>query len=87
MSEYVPASLVLNNNLDVLVFRGKVNPYISVDAGAASLNATKIIRKELRPSLQTGAYKAKKGKKDVRVTVRVTQGKQTKIVNLRIQDL
>ena len=85
MSEYVPASLVLNNNLDVLVFRGKVNPYISVDAGAASLNATKIIRKELRPSLQTGVYKAKKGKKDVRVTVRVTQGKQTKIVNLQIK--
>jgi two-component system CheB/CheR fusion protein len=84
-SEYVPASLVLNSNLDVLVFRGKVDPYISVDAGVASLNAAKIVRKELRPALQTAVYRAKKGKKDIKETVRIKQGKKTRTVNIQIK--
>jgi two-component system CheB/CheR fusion protein len=84
-SEYVPASLVLNSNLDVLVFRGKVDPFISVDAGVASLNAAKIVRKELRPALQTAVYRAKKGKKDIKETVRIKQGKKTRTVNIQIK--
>jgi two-component system CheB/CheR fusion protein len=84
-SEYVPASLVLNSNLDVLVFRGKVDPYISVDAGVASLNVAKIVRKELRPALKTAVYRAKKGKKDISETVRIKQGKKTRTVNIQIK--
>ncbi len=34
MAEYVTASLVLNSNLDILSLRGKIDPYISIDAGA-----------------------------------------------------
>jgi two-component system CheB/CheR fusion protein len=85
MAEYVPAALVLNSNLDVLVFRGKVDPYISIDPGAASLNASKIVRRELRPGLQTAVYRAKKSKKDVKETVRLEQGKQTKTVNIQVK--
>jgi two-component system CheB/CheR fusion protein len=84
-SEYVPASLVLNSNLDILVFRGKVDPYISLNAGVASLNAAKIIQKELRPALQTAVYRAKKGKKDIKETVRIKQGKKIKTVNIQIK--
>ena len=47
-TEYGPATLLVNNNLDILVFRGDVTPYISPESGAASFNVTKIIRKELR---------------------------------------
>jgi signal transduction histidine kinase len=87
MAEYVPASLLLNNNLDVLVFRGKVNPYISIDSGVASLNAAKIVRKELRPTLQTAIYRAKKAKKDIKETVRLEQGKENRAVNIQVKTL
>jgi nitrogen-specific signal transduction histidine kinase len=84
MSEFVPASLLLNGNLDVLVFRGKIDPYISIEPGAASLNASRIVRKELRPSLQTAVYRAKKKKKDVNETVRFAEGQKNKTVNIQI---
>lgn len=87
MSEYVPASLVLNSNLDVLGFRGKVEPYLSVDAGTASFNVTKIVRKELRPVLQTAVYRAKKDKKEIKETVRTEQDKQTKTVSIQIKPI
>jgi two-component system CheB/CheR fusion protein len=85
LSDYVPASLLLNNDLDVIVFRGKVDPYISIDSGVASLKATKIVRKDLRPTLQTGLYKAKKTKKEVEETVRTEKDKHTKIVKIKIK--
>ncbi len=87
LSEYVPASLVLNSNLDVLGFRGKVEPYLSVDAGTASFNVTKIVRKELRPVLQTAVYRAKKDKKEVKETVRTEYDKQIKTVSIQIKPI
>jgi two-component system CheB/CheR fusion protein len=58
IAEYVPATLLLNNNLDILVFRGQVTPYLSPESGAASLNLAKMIRKELRTAIQTAVYRA-----------------------------
>ncbi len=87
MSEYVPASLLLNSNLDILVFRGKVDPYISIDSGIASLNISKIIRKELQPSLQTAVYRAKKGTKDVKEIVRLEHNGKTKMVSIQVKPI
>ncbi len=85
IAECVPASLVLNGNLDILVFRGKVDSYISVDSGAASLNVSKIVRKELRSAVQSAVYRAKKGKKDVKETVRFEKGKHKRVVGIRVK--
>jgi two-component system, chemotaxis family, CheB/CheR fusion protein len=87
MSEFVPASLVLNSNLDVLGFRGKVDPYLSIDAGTATFNATKMVQKELRPALQTAVYKAKKYNKEIKEAVRTEQDKQTKTVTIQIKPI
>jgi Methylase of chemotaxis methyl-accepting proteins len=85
MAEYVPASLLLNNNLDIVVFRGKIDPYISIDAGAATLNAIKIVQKELRPALQTAVYRSRKDKKNVEDTIRFEHGQETRIVNIQVK--
>jgi two-component system CheB/CheR fusion protein len=85
MKEYIPAAMLLNNNLDVLFFRGKVNPYISVDTGVASLNVNKIVKKELRAALQTAVYRAKKNQKDVTETVYLDQGKESKAINIHVR--
>ncbi len=72
-SEYGPATLLVNNNLDILVFRGDVAPYLIPESGAASFNVTKIIRKELRSQIQTAIYRAKKEKKAFKETVRLNK--------------
>lgn len=66
IAEYVPATLLVNNNLDILVFRGNVTPYLSPESGAASLNLAKMIRKELRTEIQTAVYRAIKENKAVK---------------------
>jgi two-component system CheB/CheR fusion protein len=84
-SEYGPATLLLNNNLDILVFRGDVAPFLSPESGVASLNVTKIIRKELRSQVQTALYRAKKEKTSIKDTVFFKQKGQSKTVNIEIR--
>jgi two-component system CheB/CheR fusion protein len=60
ITEYVPAAMLVNGNLDILVFRGNITPYLSPESGLASLNLSKLIRKELRPEVQTAVYRAKR---------------------------
>jgi two-component system CheB/CheR fusion protein len=73
--------------LDVLVFRGRTDPYISIDPGAASLNAARLVRKELRPALQTAVYRAKKGQEAVKEIVRLNQGDEARTVSIQVKSL
>jgi two-component system CheB/CheR fusion protein len=86
-TEYGPATLLVNNNLDVLVFRGDVAPYISPESGVASFNVTKIIRKELRSKVQTALYRAKKEKIVIKETVFSKQKGQPKTVNIEVRPI
>ncbi|HLN45230.1 MAG TPA: PAS domain S-box protein, partial [Candidatus Sulfotelmatobacter sp.] len=86
-SEYGPATLLVNNNLDILVFRGDVSAYLMPESGAASFNVTKIIRKELRSQIQTAIYRAKKEKKAFKETVRFKQKGKPKTVSIEIRQL
>jgi two-component system CheB/CheR fusion protein len=85
--EYGPATLLVNNNLDIIVFRGDVAPYLSPESGVASLNVNKIIRKEVRSQVQTALYRARKENKVFKETVRFKQKGQTKTVNIEIRPL
>jgi two-component system CheB/CheR fusion protein len=87
MAQYVPATLLVNGNSDILVFRGHVDPYISIEPGAPSFSITKMVRKELRPTVQTAIYRAKKSKKDIQETVRFEQDDQTKTVSIQVKSL
>ena len=87
LSEYTPPSILLNNDFEVIIFRGDVHPFIGIDSGVASLKATKIVRKDLRPTLQTGLYKAKKNKKEILEIVLEKDEKQSKKVKIKIKPL
>jgi PAS domain S-box-containing protein len=85
ITEYVPAALLLNNNLDILVFRGNVTPYLSPESGQISFNVAKMIRKELRADVQTAVYQAKKENKPVKKeAIRVKYGGQQKTFNIQV---
>lgn len=85
ITEYVPAAMLINSNLDILVFRGNVTPYLSPESGQTSLNVTKILRKELRSEVQTLVYRAKKDNKPVaEEAIRFQSGEIQKTVNIQV---
>ena len=88
ITEYVPAAVLVNSNLDILVFRGNVTPYLSPESGQASLNVAKIIRKELRSEVQSAVYRAKKENKPIKEeAIRFQYGEQPKTVNIQVMPM
>jgi two-component system, chemotaxis family, CheB/CheR fusion protein len=85
MSRFVPAMMLVNSNLDILIFRGYMAPYILPESGVASLNINKIIREELKIEIQSGIYRAKKEGKHVTIEdVKFKTNGNTKIVNIDV---
>jgi two-component system CheB/CheR fusion protein len=87
MGEYVPPTLLINNNLEVLAFRGQINPYLIHEQGPASLNVNKIVQKELRAEVQTAIYTARKANKPFKAKVQFTLEGQPRLVNLKVKPL
>ncbi len=85
ITQYVPATMLVNSNLDIFFFRGDVLPYLSPESGQTSLNITRILRKELRSEVQTLVYRAKKESKAVaEVAIRFQSGELEKTVNIQV---
>jgi two-component system CheB/CheR fusion protein len=68
MNRYTPPGVVVNGDMDILIFRGNLAPYISPSSGEASLNLLQMVREELRLELQTASYLVKKRKESVKRT-------------------
>jgi two-component system, chemotaxis family, CheB/CheR fusion protein len=60
LSQYVPASVVVNNDLQILRFHGPTSRYLQPPFGKASLNLLKMVREDLVFDLRTLIHKAKK---------------------------
>ena len=85
VTDYVPAALLVNSDLDVLIFRGNIAPYVLPESGLASLNLAKIIRKELRSEVQTIIYRAKKDNRLVKENaVRFVYAGEQKTINVQV---
>jgi two-component system, chemotaxis family, CheB/CheR fusion protein len=60
LSKYVPASLLVNKDLEILRFRGSTARYFEPASGKASLNLLKMVKDELIFELRSLLQKAKK---------------------------
>jgi two-component system CheB/CheR fusion protein len=87
MEQYMPAAMLVNNNLDALFFRGQVNSFLSLESGTASLNINKIIRKDIRPQVETAIYRVRKENKQFTETVQTRQGEQSKTIEIQVKPL
>ena len=87
LEQYVPSTLLVNNNSDIVAIRGRINPYISVESGTPSFSIAKMVRKELRPTIQTAIYRAKKTGQPVKQKVRFEQNKHARIINVEVKPL
>ena len=65
LSRYVPASVVINQQMEILQFRGSTSLYLQHPAGRASLNILKMARPEIAFELRNAISKATKTKKPV----------------------
>jgi len=87
MAEYVPPTIVINESFDVFAFRGNVNPYVSLESGVASFNASKLLIEELRPALAAAFLEAKKRKKAGEATAFLERDTHRKTLRLKVSPL
>jgi two-component system CheB/CheR fusion protein len=66
LEHYTPASVLVTDDLDVLLFRGDTAAYVSPASGAATLNVMRLIRPELHFELRSACDLAKKNDAPVR---------------------
>lgn len=53
LEHYAPPGVLINQNLDILYFRGQSDRYLQQPSGVATHNLLKLARPELQPSLKT----------------------------------
>ena len=66
LSRYVPASVVINHAMEILLFRGTTDLYLRHSSGKASLNIVKMIRPEIAFDLRIAISKAIKTRQTFR---------------------
>jgi len=66
LSEFMPASVVINHNMEILQFRGSTGLYLTNAPGKATFNILKMARPEIAFALRTAVSNAIKIKRPVR---------------------
>jgi two-component system CheB/CheR fusion protein len=85
LSEYAPAGVVINDDLEVLQFRGKTGTYLEPAPGSASLALLKMARPGLLCDLRVAIDKAKKENGPVtREDVQITSEDQVRNITLKV---
>jgi two-component system, chemotaxis family, CheB/CheR fusion protein len=85
---YAPPGVVIDENMEILQFRGAIGPYIDPAPGRASLNLLKIAKKEFVAELRTAVNQAKKTNTSAkRKSVEFRRNGQLRSVNVSVEPL
>ena len=88
LAKYAPAGVTINDNLEILQFRGHTSPFLEPFPGAASLNLLKMLREDLALEVRTAVHEAKKKNTNVRRPhLQVRSNGQTRIINLEVNPI
>lgn len=88
LAKYTPASLVVNQDLEILQFRGSTGVFLEPSPGKASLNLLKMARPGLAFELRNGVHKALKSWQPIRKTgIQMTSNGQTQNVTIEVLPL
>ena len=88
LTQFAPATLLVNNNSDILAVRGQVNPYISLEPGTPSFSVAKLVRKEFTANYSNHHYTEQKNLgKDVKEILRFEFDGHAKAVNFQVKPL
>jgi PAS domain S-box-containing protein len=85
MSKYAPPNVLVNNDMEILSFRGNTGMFLEPAQGQASLNLLRMVKEDLRVDVQTAVYKARKDKMTVKHEgLKFKHNGETKTVNLEV---
>ncbi len=91
LSKYVPASVIINYEMEILQFRGQTSSYLMQSSGKASFNILKMVNTEMVFELRNAIHHAIKSKQTVRkagIEIDKDIAKNTfRIVNLEVAPL
>ncbi len=91
LSQFVPASVVINHDLEILQFRGNTSLYLQNSSGKASLNILKMANLEITFELRNAIHHAIKTKQSVhKLGVEMNRdkvGSLIRIVNIDVSPL
>ena len=63
--KYVPSTIILNDNYELIHVYNDVNRYLKISAGKSNLNISRLVREELSPSLTAALHRAHREHKAV----------------------
>lgn len=85
MNRFVPASIVVNDKMEIVQFRGRTGAYLEPPAGQPTFSLSKMAREGLLPDLRAALTKAKKDNTTVRKEgVRIEAEGSVREVNLEV---
>lgn len=85
---YAHAGIVVNNELEILHFRGDTSSYLQPAPGRATLSLSRMLRKELQLELRVAVQEARKGGRRVRrESIPFKHDRQERAVNIEIYPL
>ena len=85
---YTHGGLVVNNELQILHYRGDTSPYLKPIPGRATLNLLKMLREELQVELRVAIQKVRRTGASVRrEAVRFQHDQQMRAVNIEVRPL
>ncbi|HEV8385640.1 MAG TPA: PAS domain S-box protein, partial [Candidatus Acidoferrales bacterium] len=85
LAKYVPASIVVNDAMEIVRFRGHTGPYLEPAPGHPGFTLSKMVRQGLLVHLRAAIEKAKRSKGPVRkLGIRVRSNGSTREVNLLV---
>jgi two-component system, chemotaxis family, CheB/CheR fusion protein len=88
LSDYTPAAVLLNGNLEIIQFHGHTGPFLDPATGAASLRLLKMAREGLPMELRSAIQKVEAdGKTVIKSGIRVATGDQIREMTIEVRQL
>ncbi|MBD2344207.1 chemotaxis protein CheB [Anabaena subtropica] len=83
LNRYAPVGVIVNDDLEILQFRGQTSSYLQPAPGRPSFNLLKMAKEELRLELRTAIHQAKKQEISVRKEgIQLSDGEQIRQVRI-----
>ena len=82
---FVPGSIVVNQEMEIVQFRGKVGPYLEPATGHPTFSLSKMVREDLQVDLRDALTRARKENKSVRKQgLRIASDGGTRTIDLEV---
>ncbi|MBE9208918.1 PAS domain-containing protein [Nostoc sp. LEGE 06077] len=85
LTQYAPVGVIIDNDLEIVQFRGQTSPYLQLPSGRPSFNLLKMAKEELRLELRTAIHQAKKYGVVVRKEgIKISDEDQAKLIKIDV---